>query len=123
MWAAILERSALLSEFELSDGDDATTGDDKLGSILGESPSSTARAGAAPGSTSRPKAPLNLFGQLGTLLVPTTFYTKAYTPKLHNTVVRAGVEKSTSLFLGLPDQRATRASPDRARHPSHFYAS
>ena len=61
--AAALERSALLSEFDLSDGDDATTGGDKLGGIHVETPSSTARAGAAPGSTTRPKAPLNLFGQ------------------------------------------------------------
>ena len=60
--AAALERSALLSEFDLSDGDDATTGGDKLGGILGESPSSTARAEAAPDSTTRPKAPMNLFG-------------------------------------------------------------
>ena len=60
--AATLERSSLLSEYALSDGDDATTGGDKLGGIHGESPSSTARAGAAPGSATRPKAPMNLFG-------------------------------------------------------------
>ena len=60
--AATLERSALLSELTWSDGDNATKGDDKLGGIHGESPSSTARAVAAPGSTERPKAPVNLFG-------------------------------------------------------------
>jgi hypothetical protein len=60
--AATLERSSLLSEYALSDGDDATTGGDKLGGIHGESPSSTARAEAAPNSTTRPKAPMNLFG-------------------------------------------------------------
>ena len=60
--AATLERSALLPEFALHDGDDATEGGDMLGGILGASPSSAARAGAAPGSIGRPKAPMNLFG-------------------------------------------------------------